>query len=540
MNTDGSGIVREDGEEFTFDERGLGGKDMRQNIAVGLKVEFQLYESRRTNPSRRVAVNIRHSAAARARRKGFRGASQTLTSGFSPEDGPRPNKTAVCLKAPKRKVEAPHKTQSFAVPRGVERLAGPKETVETFLGVLEILDDKRLDGLIEVRRTNKDVLLVSRNIIEPKNETVSEVKITQGEEKKRMSSNTQKAVENALDCKAIRTAVLTQLRAWHEQQRDFVRQFEQKYWGLTPEKVLDAVKAANPNDPVCLRWDAQQKAFAFFEAAAMKFFPDLAEEVRAEQSKFATKAVFDIETGRKLSDEGFQYDGPVAKACGASSAMKNAANMEQGVAQQMNNDFGTVFSQNQSILSSLTSALTPIVTAGPNQQGFSPAEEAAMRTQSMDSTAAAGQQASNAVREEEASEGGGNTLLPSGVNEAINAGIAENTAQTNASKQLGITQADYAQGRSNFFNAEGALTSAPGALENPATQSGEAAMGGAEGLMGGETQINQANTAWEGALGGLIGQLGGAAITAFAPTPKPPTPPTPNYGPSPDQPGWPG
>lgn len=232
-------------------------------------------------------------------------------------------------------------------------------------------------------------------------------------------------------------------------------------------------------------------------------------------SKFAYRVVIDMETMQTLISEESDYRGPVHLFCGASSAMKNAANQEQDITQQLQNDFGTVFNQNEGILNSLNSALTPIVTAGPNQQGFSPAEEAAMRTQSMDSTAAAGQQASNSVRQEEASEGGGNSYLPSGVNEAVNAGIAENTAQQNASQQLGITQADYAQGRQNFFNAENALASAPGALENPATSAGEAAMGGAEGLMGGETQINQANNAWEGEVGGLIGALGPAAIKAF-------------------------
>lgn len=225
--------------------------------------------------------------------------------------------------------------------------------------------------------------------------------------------------------------------------------------------------------------------------------------------------VVDMETMQTIFSEESDYCGPVERMCGASSGMKAAANQEQDITQQLQNDFGTVFNQNQGILGSLTSALTPIVTAGPNQQGYSPAEEAALRTQSMDQTAAAGQQTANSVRQEEASEGGGNSYLPSGVNEAINAGIAENTAQTNATNQLGITTADYNQGRQNFFNAEGALATAPGALENPATSAGEAAMGAAEGLMGGETQINQANNQWEGELGGLIGALGPAAIKAF-------------------------
>lgn len=233
--------------------------------------------------------------------------------------------------------------------------------------------------------------------------------------------------------------------------------------------------------------------------------------------RISTVVCFDIETGREFYRASYEYTGPIASACGASGAMKSAADQEARVSQQMTNEFGTVFNQNEGILSSLTSALEPIVSAGPNQQGFSPAEEAAMRTQAMEATSAAGKQASDSVRQELAAEGGGNSYLPSGSEAAINAGLAEQTAQENASKQLGITTADYGQGRQNFFNAEGALATAPGALENPATGAGEAAEGAASNAFQGANAINQANNAWEGELGGLIGSLGPAAIKAFGP-----------------------
>lgn len=234
--------------------------------------------------------------------------------------------------------------------------------------------------------------------------------------------------------------------------------------------------------------------------------------------RFARVVVLDMETGRTLFCDEADYTGPVALACGASGAMKSAENAESQVSQSMNTDFGTVFKENQGVLSSLTSALEPIVSAGPNQKGFSPAEEAAMRTQAMDTTSAAGRQASNAVRQELASEGGGNSYLPSGSDAAINAGLAEDTAQKNAAEQLGITQADYGQGRQDFFNAEGALATAPGALENPATAAGEAAAGAASSALQGADTVNQANNAWEGELGGMIGQLGSAALTGFCVT----------------------
>lgn len=51
------------------------------------------------------------------------------------------------------------------IPAGTEAL-GTRRIVETFLGPLEILDEG-LDGLMRVRRSNGDVLQVSKNIVEP-------------------------------------------------------------------------------------------------------------------------------------------------------------------------------------------------------------------------------------------------------------------------------------------------------------------------------------------------------------------------------------
>lgn len=65
--------------------------------------------------------------------------------------------------------------------------------------------------------------------------------------------------------------------------------------------------------------------------------------------------------------------------CGASSAQTAAQQQEANLATSegnfyntMTQDFNQVFGENQNILQSITSAMSPIIAAGPNQQGFSP------------------------------------------------------------------------------------------------------------------------------------------------------------------------
>jgi hypothetical protein len=107
--------------------------------------------------------------------------------------------------------------------------------------------------------------------------------------------------------------------------------------------------------------------------------------------------------------------------------------------------------------------------------------------------------------------GGGNELLPSGVDEQIKGSIASSAAADQASKNLAITQQGYERGYQKFLAATNAL-SGVGTQYNPL---GYASMG----LQAGDSAFNSAKTiamqdsAWTGMLGGLVGSLGGAAIT---------------------------
>lgn len=192
----------------------------------------------------------------------------------------------------------------------------------------------------------------------------------------------------------------------------------------------------------------------------------------------------------------------------ASSGETSAANTQSQLAASLNSSFQQTFGENQEILSNLTNALTPIVAAGPGQQGFTPSELSSMNTTAMDTTAAAYKNAATAAAEKGASANG--VALPSGAQEQVQAGIATGAAQQEASELNSINEANYATGRQNFFNAENALGSVAGE-ENPTGYAGEATSA-AGNAFGEESQINQQNSAWEGDVLGTLGGLGTTAL----------------------------
>ena len=212
--------------------------------------------------------------------------------------------------------------------------------------------------------------------------------------------------------------------------------------------------------------------------------------------------------------------------CGSSQQMQDAqaqeaanASASAAFSKMLSQDFGTVFGQNQAILGSLTSALEPIISAGPNQTGFSAPEEAAMRTQASDAITQGTQNAQIAANAKEAAAGGGSAFVPSGANQQIGEMVNTQGAIANANQQENITQANYATGRQNFTNAISELTGSAAQLESGmsgfagATSGSEnATTGAASSSLEGANTINQANNAWIGDLTGMIGSLGGAAL----------------------------
>src|SRR6185437_1587206 len=218
--------------------------------------------------------------------------------------------------------------------------------------------------------------------------------------------------------------------------------------------------------------------------------------------------------GRYVLDtsSSFEYNGTIALACGATSGQKQVAASTTSFMTQAQDQAKTVFGDASQVFQGLMNTFAPIVNAGPNQQGFSPTELAAKRSAAITTTGQSFKNARQALGENLAAQGGGNTALPSGVaaNEELqlaNAGASQTANQLNE-----ITTENYAQGRQNWATAVqgelaapsvfGAATGATGA----GTQAGEAATTS-------QNDVAQAdNSVLQGVLG-AVGSIGGAVAT---------------------------
>jgi hypothetical protein len=195
--------------------------------------------------------------------------------------------------------------------------------------------------------------------------------------------------------------------------------------------------------------------------------------------------------------------------CGPSGAQQSIATSQQNFFNELQASYATNFGQQQAILSSLNSALEPILQAGPNQPGFSAAENAALTGGAINATAA---QARNAQTIAGASAGG-NTGVTTGGQKQLQAEIGSEAGQNLAGEQNRINLANYATGRQNFFTAEGALSGVAG-LENPLGYAG-ATTGAGNAAFGSATEIQNMRNQVGADIGGAIMGLGGLGMSAM-------------------------
>lgn len=216
------------------------------------------------------------------------------------------------------------------------------------------------------------------------------------------------------------------------------------------------------------------------------------------------------------------YNGPVALLCGASSAQNQVQSQQLSAYQTMTQQAQQVFGASSQVFNQLQSTFAPTVKAGPSQQGFSPTEDANLKSQAITSSGQAYKNAKEAVGDTVASEGGGNNAaLQSGVNTGINLNVADSAAANTANELQQETEANYATGRQNYDTAVAGLESSPGVF-NPATSASSAATGAGEAAGNTANQIASQNNSWvqsvTGALGGIAGTVatGGMNIAAKA------------------------
>jgi len=212
----------------------------------------------------------------------------------------------------------------------------------------------------------------------------------------------------------------------------------------------------------------------------------------------------------KVYDDCYEYEGPVALACGAGSQQKQIGQAQQSFFNQLTQQATQVFGGASQVFQNLVNTFTPTIKAGPNQEGFSPAELSAMKSQAITNVGQGYKNVKAAVGNAQAAYGGGNVSLPTGVNEATDLGAAINAADTQSSLLNNITQADYAAGRENYNNAVKGLEGATSVFNPAATMAGQAT-GAGEAAASTANQIAQQNNGWMSAVSGVLGSVAGAA-----------------------------
>lgn len=196
--------------------------------------------------------------------------------------------------------------------------------------------------------------------------------------------------------------------------------------------------------------------------------------------------------------------------CGPSTAEKNIASSQSAFFQNLMASYNQNFGEQQGILSSLTSALAPILQGGPNQMGFSASENAALTGSAINNAAAANRNAQVVA----AQSAGGNTGVTTGGQKQLQAAIATGTGQGLASNLNQINLENARTGRQNFFGAEAGLAGVAD-LENPLGYAGQANNAG--GTAFGEAKtVQQENNQVGADIGGLVTGIGGSVLEGLS------------------------
>ena len=209
---------------------------------------------------------------------------------------------------------------------------------------------------------------------------------------------------------------------------------------------------------------------------------------------------------------GYEYQGPISLACGATPQQNQIEGSQQSFMAQAQQQASTVFSGSSQVFNGLMATFAPTVAAGPNQQGFSATEDANLKSQAVTQTGASFRNARQELGENLAASGGGNTALPSGVAANEETQLAEAGAGQTASQLGQIQEANYATGRQNYENAVQGELAAPGAFNAATTALGGANQSG-EAAANTANQIATQNNSWVQGVTGALGAIGGSFAT---------------------------
>lgn len=208
--------------------------------------------------------------------------------------------------------------------------------------------------------------------------------------------------------------------------------------------------------------------------------------------RITTKAVFDIETGKLLEWEGYEYVGPLERCGGGPSDAQNAAASSQA---QLNSELGSAFKQNEAFKEAQQAKVNPFYTQMMNQGNpyFSSQTDAASGDTAR-AFAPARQQLEQGLRQ------GGNAL-PSGFAMGARSDLSSNQARAFDQQLQGAQQGNFAAKQAGASGLLGqAQIANPNAYASTATQ--------------GNIGIMNAPLASPG-LGGLLGGLAGGLASSM-------------------------
>jgi len=197
--------------------------------------------------------------------------------------------------------------------------------------------------------------------------------------------------------------------------------------------------------------------------------------------------------------------------CGATGEQNTIQGEQMAAYQQAREMMQEEYGHQQAIYGPMANQLGSIFALGPSQEGFAPAEKEAFETQIIEGTGQNYANAARAVNQQIAAQGG----IPgmrSGAADQLKLNTALSSAQEKTREELGVTQANYAQGRANWQQAgTGLMDIAAGmnplGYEQQATGAGSAASTTAN-------QIAQEQNSWINAAIGAAGTIGGMATGA--------------------------
>lgn len=198
--------------------------------------------------------------------------------------------------------------------------------------------------------------------------------------------------------------------------------------------------------------------------------------------------------------------------CGPSASSEQLAGSAQSLSGVMSANYNQRFGDQSALLSNLTNSLTPISQAGPSQQGYSAGQLAALNTTAINSTGAAAKNAAQATQGALAGRGG-SSGLQSGVDAQILASQKSASAGQLANQQLGIQNANYAQGNANWQQANAGLAALNGQLSSQTTQLGSNANSAQGQAFTEADQIQQEKNQEQADIAGGITSLASDAAT---------------------------